>query len=292
MIGILGASGYIGEEFTSELIAENVNFRENSRQKHNYDNLESLINIIHKDDLSILINCAGYTGKPNVDACEVNKEECYEANVNLARTIATACSMTDIKLLHISSGCIYTGDNQGRGFTEEDQPNFHDNSEIKGSFYSSTKTLGENVISSVWEKSYIARLRIPFDNQDSPRNYLTKLQKYEKLLEAKNSISHKRDFVKGCVHLLKSKAKFGIYNIVNSGPVTTSEVAELLKQRGFLDNYDLLEEKQFYKEVEAKAPRSNCVLNNDKLINSGFQMRTAKEALGDSLDNWIKETSE
>jgi len=80
MIGILGASGYVGEEFASELIAQNVNFREYSRKKHNYYNLESLLDIIHKDNLSILINCAGYTGKPNVDTCEDNKKECYEAN--------------------------------------------------------------------------------------------------------------------------------------------------------------------------------------------------------------------
>ncbi len=289
MIGILGASGYIGEEFASELIAQNVNFREYSREKHNYDNLESLLGIIHRDDLSILINCAGYTGKPNVDTCEDNKEECYEANVNLVRTIAKACSLTDTRLLHVSSGCIYTGDNEGKGFIEEDEPNFSDKSEIKGSYYSSTKTLGESVISSIWHKSYIARLRIPFDNLDSARNYLSKLQKYEKLLEANNSISHKRDFVKACIHLLKNKTKFGVYNVVNSGFVSTSEVAGLLKQKGFINDYTLLSEEEFYKQVQAKAPRSNCILDNSKLINSGFKMRTAQEALEDSLDNWIKE---
>lgn len=289
MIGILGASGYVGEEFASELIAQNVNFREYSRKKHNYYNLESLLDIIHKDNLSILINCAGYTGKPNVDTCEDNKKECYEANVNLARIVATACSLTDTTLLHVSSGCIYTGDNEGKGFAEEDEPNFSDKSEIKGSYYSSTKTLGESVISSIWNKSYIARLRIPFDNLDSPRNYLTKLQKYEKLLEANNSISHKRDFVKACIHLLKNKSKFGIYNVVNSGFVSTAEVAKLLKQKGFINNYILLKEEEFYKQVQAKAPRSNCILDNNKLINSGFKMRTAQEAIEDSLDNWIKE---
>lgn len=284
MIGILGASGYIGQSFISELIRQNVSFREYSREKHNYDNLKSLIDIIHTDGLSILINCAGYTGKPNVDACERNKNACYQANVELVRIITTACALADVTLLHISSGCIYTGDNDGKGFTEEDEPNFHSRSEIKGSFYSDTKTLAESIIHSAWEKSYIARLRIPFDGVDSPRNYLTKLQKYEKLLEAQNSISHRGDFVEACIHLLKNKAEFGIYNIVNSGAILTSQVTELLKEANLLDSYEMISEEEFYKEVKVAAPRSNCILDNSKLINSGFNMRTSHEALRSAID--------
>ena len=283
MIGILGASGYVGQQFSKELVSQGTVFREYNRQRDDYYDLKKLIEILHKDQITILINCAGYTGKPNVDTCEYNKNECYDANVELAKTVATACSLTDVRLLHVSSGCIYTGDNGGKGFSEEDEPNFHSSSEIKGSFYSSTKTLGESVIKSSWDNSYIARLRIPFDGNDSPRNYLTKLQKYEKLLEATNSISHRGDFVKACIHLFKSKSDFGIYNIVNTKPVTTSEVAELLKGEGLVEGYTLLNEKEFYEEVKPKAPRSNCVLNNDKLLNTGFKIRNSRDALIESI---------
>jgi dTDP-4-dehydrorhamnose reductase len=283
MIGILGASGYIGQQFSQELVSQETVFREYNRTRDDYYDLKKLIDILHRDNITVLINCAGYTGKPNVDACEYNKDECYNSNVELAKNVAVACSLTDVKLVHISSGCIYTGDNQGKGFSEEDEPNFHSNSKIKGSFYSSTKTLAESVVKSSWTNSYIARLRIPFDEYDNPRNYLTKLQKYEKLLDAKNSISHRGDFVKACIYLFKNKADFGIYNIVNSEPVTTSEVAELLKQEGLLESYTLLNEEQFYKDIKPKAPRSNCVLNNNKLLNSGFNMRSSKDALIESI---------
>lgn len=292
MIGILGASGYVAQEFISELVKQETTFREYSRSRCEYNDLETLINVIHEDNITALINCAGYTGKPNVDACEYNKDECYNANVELAKTIATACAMTDTTLLHVSSGCIYTGSKEGEPFTEEDEPNFHDSSKVKGSFYSVTKTLAENVVKSIWPKSYIARLRIPFDNIDGPRNYLTKLQNYEKLLNAENSISHKGDFVKACIYLLKNQAEFGIYNIVNSGSVTTWEVAEILKDAGLMDSYTLLDERNFYKEVKPKAPRSNCVLDNTKLINSGFEMRSAVDALKDSIKTWKTESIE
>jgi dTDP-4-dehydrorhamnose reductase len=283
MIGIVGASGYVGQAFVAELVSQEILFREYNRERDNYDKLEDLINIIHRDNISTLINCAGYTGKPNVDACEDNKQECYEANVDLAKMLAIACCLTDTTLLHISSGCIYTGDNNKKGFSEEDAPNFHSGSETKGSFYSGTKATAEAVVIATWNKCYIARLRIPFDGTKSPRNYLTKLQKYEKLLEASNSISHIGDFTQACIHLVKNKCDYGIYNIVNSGEVKTSEVAELLKQEGLLESYSLISEEDFYKEVKPKAPRSNCILNNKKLTDSGFDMRSSKSALKESI---------
>ena len=106
MIGILGASGYVGQKFCGELFSQNILFREYNRKRDNYYDLKSLIDIIARDDIKVIINCAGYTGKPNVDTCEYNKNECYEANVDLAKNVAVACSITDTKLLHISSGCI------------------------------------------------------------------------------------------------------------------------------------------------------------------------------------------
>ena len=73
-----------------------------------------------------VINCAGYTGKPNVDACETNKGECRKGNIELPKVISNACALVGIPWGHVSSGCIYTGNRlDGSGFTEEDPPNFH-----------------------------------------------------------------------------------------------------------------------------------------------------------------------
>ena len=61
------------------------------------------------DQIDVLINCAGYVGKPNVDACELHKEECLQGNVLLPEMLSRFCSELMIKFVHISSGCIYTG---------------------------------------------------------------------------------------------------------------------------------------------------------------------------------------
>ena len=63
------------------------------------------------------------------------------------------------------------------------------------SFYSGSKALGEEVIANIGQ-SYVWRLRIPFDEFDNKRNYLSKVQRYQKVYENVNSVSHRADFVR------------------------------------------------------------------------------------------------
>ena len=103
----------------------------------------------------------------------------------------------------------------------------------------------------------------------------------------KNSISHKGDFVDACMHLFQNVHNFGIYNITNTGAVDTEQVCSLMREHLNLNNdFNFFDsEEEFYK-LGAKAPRSNCLLDNSKLLSTGFEMRDTIEALEDSLKNW------
>ena len=68
---------------------------------------------------------------------------------------------------------------------------------------------------------YIWRLRIPFNEVDNPRNYLTKLMRYPRLLEAANSISQLEEFVAATFACWEKRVPFGTYNVTNPGHVTT-----------------------------------------------------------------------
>ncbi len=128
---------------------------------------------------------------------------------------------------------LLVGADDGRGFTEEDPPNFsfrQDNC----SFYSGTKALGEEVLADA-EQCYIWRLRIPFSHVDSPRNYLSKVMRYDTLLEAENSLSNLPEFVAAAIDCFEKQIPFGTYNLTNPGSVTTSEVVELIQKSGLTD---------------------------------------------------------
>src|SRR6478609_6807514 len=63
----------------------------------------------------VVVNCAGKTGRPNVDWCEDHKPETLRANVTGALIVLEECLARGAYLVHLSSGCIYEGDKGGAG---------------------------------------------------------------------------------------------------------------------------------------------------------------------------------
>lgn len=315
MIVVLGASGYLGEAFVRELQARGEPFIPISRAEMDYTQFGTLLGFLRERKPDFLVNAAGYTGKPNVDACETAKAETLAGNTLLPQVIAHACAVAGVPWGHVSSGCVYSGAKivQGgkvrvekdlmkpalralvekspeaiRGFTENDPPNFSFR-DPPCSFYSGAKALGEEAIANAGQ-NYCWRLRIPFDERDNGRNYLSKVQRYAKVYDNVNSISHRGDFARACLDLWQRRAPFGIYNVVNPGFITTRRVVELIEEilrpgRPF----------QFWESDEefyhvAKAPRSNCVLDTSKLLATGVRMAPVEEALEASLRRWKPET--
>jgi dTDP-4-dehydrorhamnose reductase len=315
MILLLGATGYIGKAFAHELKQRKTDFISLSRQQVDYTCFDALLDFFKAKKPAFVVNAAGYTGKPNVDACELHKADTLQGNTLFPQTVAHACAAAGIPWGHVSSGCIYSGAKvleKGKvrvekdftkpemralvgnplqsihGFTETDTPNFSFR-DGPCSFYSGTKALGEEAIAGIGQ-SYIWRLRIPFDEFDNARNYLSKVQRYAKVYDNVNSVSHREDFVKACLDIWELRAPFGIYNVTNPGFVTTRHVVELIEK--FLKPARKFEfwasDEEFYK-VAAKTPRSNCVMDTAKLLAAGVKIRGVEEALEHSLKNWKPE---
>jgi len=306
---LLGGSGYIGQAFARELAARSIPFEAPTRAQADYTRFDVLTDLLRRLQPEFLINAAGYTGKPNVDACETNQADTLLGNALFPAMIAHACAAQGVPFGHVSSGCIYAGAKiAGRvekdlttpqcqsvfertpgaiaGFTENDEPNFTFR-RPPCSFYSGTKALGEEALSAAG-RHYIWRLRIPFDQFDHQRNYLSKVQNYAKVYDNINSLSHRGDFVAACLDLWRRRAPFGTYNVTNPGFVSTRQVVALIQR--ILKPARRFEfwagDDEFYR-LAAKTPRSNCVLDVSKLLAAGVQLRPVEQALQDALQNWI-----
>ena len=133
-------------------------------------------------------------------------------------------------------------------------------------------------------------MRIPFDEFDNARNYLSKVQRYAKVYDNVNSISHRADFANAALDLWERRAPFGIYNVTNPGFVTTRQVIvlieKILKPERKFEFWQ--SDEEFYK-IAAKTPRSNCVMDVSKLLAAGVKIRGIEEALEHSLKNWKPE---
>ena len=285
---VLGKSGYIAKAIISELKKRNLDHLALSRSDLDYTDFRTFQEFyqINYNSYSTptknskIINCAGYVGKPNVDACESNKGDTIMGNVVFPTNLANHCSTHSSTLVQISSGCIYDG--YEKDFSEKDAPNFTFNN---GSFYSGTKALCERMILKHNPRSYIFRLRIPFDHINHQRNYLTKLINYDTLVNVTNSLSHRGDFAKYVSELLEQEVPHGIYNLTNKGSISTEEVTSLIEDT-ILPNkaFNFFNSLDSFNRI-VKTPRSNCILDISK-AEKYIKIRSVREALEESLSHF------
>lgn len=190
-----------------------------------------------------VVNCAGVTGTPNVDACELDKVGTVAGNAAFPILLREACYDAKAQLAHFSSGCIY----QGEITSVEADPNYF------GSIYSVSKGVSDLYLK---DKALVFRIRMPFTGVDEKKNYLTKVKNYAqnaKLIDAgQNSLTDLDEAVRVACDLIEEDA-IGPFNLVNSGSLNMHELAEIMH----LD-------AQWFTPEEFKAAtaagRSTCVI--------------------------------
>ena len=190
--------------------------------------------------------------------------------------LAYACLERNIFFTHVGSGCVYDGDNNGKGYAEDDAPNFF------GSYYSQTKIASEQALAML--PVLQLRLRMPADAIPGPRNFITKITKYTRVISVPNSISVMEDFVTAATKLIDYRAT-GIYNVVNPGSITHKEILDLYKE--IVDpnfNYQIFSLEELHKETIAK--RSNCVLSTKKMESLGITLPEIHEAIRSTLKKY------
>ncbi len=266
---VFGSKGYLGSKFMEmypDVHAPRVDIGEK-------DHVVSALEEFRPD---LVINAVGRTGRPNIDWCEDHKEETMWSNVAGPLILLNECDTRGIYWVHMSSGCIYEGDNGGKGYTEEDEPNF------TKSFYSKSKAWIDQMLKEFPEKVLVLRLRMPFDGTSEERNLITKIAHYDKVLDVQNSITYAPEFMEAAKKLIENEAK-GIYNIVNPGTISPFQIMNMYKE--IVDpshEFEPITNEELLKI--AKAPRSNCVLNTDKLRGEGIELTPIEEAVRMALE--------
>lgn len=266
MFPLILGKGFVGSQFVNHLQKNNFNYLNLAQTDLNYTDSKTLYKFLedNKEKFNYVINCFGYTGVPNVDACESNKKLCYDYNVLYPLQVVKACHTLNIPVIHVGSGCVYSG--YDKKYTEGDEPNFGFFSD-DSSYYSKCKHIFETLIKDY--NCYVLRIRIPFTPDNSSKNYFTKLLKYDFLINELNSITSITDFNDFLVHFMDKKPEYGIYNVVNPEPIKAKEVVKVLKNNGVENsNWKFIS----LKKLKTKAKRSNCVLDDQKITNIGLKL--------------------
>jgi len=271
---ILG-DGYVGNHLFEHLNESGHKAVKKSSKELDYHNRGVIHKFLLNNDFDTVVNCSGFTGRPNIDEAEDKKELCWKLNVMSPLGVNECCQLAGVNYIHVSSGCIYDG--YDKDWSEEDQPNYGMFSDAS-SFYSKSKHAFE--IFSERFFNIILRIRMPFSPDDSERNYLSKIKNYNHLIQYKNSKTYIPDLcgvVQSMVERVGDKlhTKREIYNVVNPEPLWTSEVCGVMKQYD-IENPDW--KMVDLEDIDIKAGRSNCIMDGSKL-DEIYKMQTEKEAL-------------
>jgi len=243
--------------------------------KSRLENREQVLSEIEEVKPDCIINAAGVTGRPNVDWCESHKQETLRANIIGALNLADCAYVSDVYMINLGTGCIYEYDGKhpmysGTGFKEEDEPNFD------GSFYSKTKIMLDKFL-LFYPNVLNLRLRMPISDDLHHRNFVTKITKYEKVINIPNSMSVLHDLLPLIPKMAQRKLT-GNYNFVNPGAISHNEVLDLYKE--YID--PSFTYKNFTVEEQdgiLKARRSNNELDANKLLKEFPNILNIKDSM-------------
>jgi len=286
MIVLLGASGYVGSAIAGRLRQLGAEVITPAHRDLELTSRDAVAAWFADKNPEFVINAVGFTGRPNIDGTEVEKWRCLQANTVVPGVLADVLGTRGIRWGHVSSGCIFNGAHaDGSGFTEDEEPEFAI-SDPRAGWYAHTKWMAEKLLRNV-PGVIVWRPRIPFNSVDNERNYLTKIMRYDRLLEVRNSISQLEEFAAATVQSLQDRIPDGVYNATNPGSVLTSEVAEALRRHGICrKEFEYFTDEAEFLSAPGRVYRASCVLDPGKLAAHGIRMPDVHESLERTLRAW------
>lgn len=227
----------------------------------------------------VVINAAAATGRPNVDALEAQPLRAARSNTVGPIVLAGACQRARVWLLHLGSGCVFYGPSPHAGGWREDDP------ANPISRYARTKYAADLALDGL-DGVCVLRLRMPIDARPGPRNLITKLTGYPLVMDVQNSVTVVDDLLQVVSGLLRIRPS-GLLHATNPGVLSHRHLIE--RYRALVDpahTCELVDEAVLLARGLTLRPRSNAILNSDRLAALGLRMRPIHEALDDTLRDY------
>ena len=230
---------------------------------------------IQNEKPDIVINCAAIA---NLEKCEEDKLNSYMVNTLGPINLLASCKNDNIKFVHISSGCLFDGNERSSDEQTTPDPKV---------WYTRNKMWADDFIINYGYANYlILRPRQMISKVPHPTNMLTKFASMSKIaaIQEANSITCIEDFALMVDHLINFNAT-GVYNCANEGTLTPHDIAMAVKNTINPDlEVGITTYEEFLSILQNK--RVNTILNIDKLKLTGFTPRSSKEALQWCVKNY------
>ena len=239
-------------------------------------NRTEVFNVLSDVKPDCVINTAAMT---NVDACELNHQECDLLNVSAVQNLADACDENNIHLIHLSTDFIFDGKNGP--YSEDDKPS-------PLSYYGQSKLIGEEIVrkcSCPW--TIIRTVLVIGITEGMSRSNIVLWAKGA--LEKGNEINVvddqfrtptlAEDLAQGCMLAAKQGAT-GVYNISGKDFMSIYELVKHVAARWNLDSSLIKKTTSDSLNQPAKRPPVTGFVLEKAIKELGYKPHSFKEALG------------
>jgi dTDP-4-dehydrorhamnose reductase len=279
---IFGVKGTLGTQLKKEF-SEIGEYAVMGLDKDELDitDSEKVSELITKESPQIVINAAAYNAVDKAEKSETEFELAKKLNGEVPKILAEAAKKADAIFVQYVTDYLFDGE-KGE-YVESDQPNPISN-------YGISKALGEKNVRDVGGKIYLIRISKLFG--DPGKSSQAKKSFFEVMLalakekdelkvvdDERSCFTYVPDLAKATRQLVEGDYEFGIYHIVNEGPVTWYGGAKKL--------FELIGNKKI-KVVpvgQDKFPRPAKRASSTVLVNTKFpKLRHYEEALKEWLE--------
>jgi 3,5-epimerase/4-reductase len=231
---LYGSKGWIGQQVLIELKKTNIEFVEGIVRAESQDKLIkeivevnpthiiSLIGRTHGNTIDKLYTTIDYLQQPNTLKDNVRD------NLYSPVTLAIICQKYNIHYTYLGTGCLFEYDkdhpfgDETTGFNESDTPNFF------GSNYSTVKGYTDRLM-HLFDNTLNLRIRMCLTPEEHPRNFITKLIKYEKICSIPNSMTVLPELIPLLIDMAINKVT-GTVNLTNPGLISHNEILEMYRE--------------------------------------------------------------
>ena len=282
---LYGKNGWIGEKVYKLLIQKGHYVIIGNTRAENCESLEEEIVAIQPTNIiSTIGRTHGKIGDKEYTTIDYLEQpgklkENIRDNLFSPVMIAMISRKYNIHYAYLGTGCIFTYDSEHpfaeelNGFTTDSKPNFF------GSSYSIVKGYTD-MLMKMFDNVLNVRIRMPITDEIHPRNFITKITKYQKICSIHNSMSVLPELLPIMIDMCE-KGITGTMNLTNPGLISHNEILEMYREivdAGFTwDNFDAEEQRKIL-----ESERSNNFLDTSRL-ESMYKVKHIKDSIVDVL---------
>lgn len=276
LVYVVGHKGWIGQMYIEMFKKNNIDY---TYSNHRGETDEIKLDILSKNATHILCTMGRTHGTRDgkkyttIDYLQENSVlgENINDNLYVPLSLALFAKENNIHFTYMGTGCIYSYDENHdttNGFMDEEKPNFF------GSNYSVVKGFTNELMK--YTNALVLKIRMPIVGYHHPRNFVTKITKYEKICSIANSMTVLDELIPVSIDMMKNN-ETGLFNFTNPGTISHNEMLEMYKQ--YVDpsftweNFTIKEQDTI---LESK--RSNNYLDTSKL-ESKYKVKNIKESV-------------